>query len=227
MKRAKIIGGVQEHLAHELQDRRVADELTKAIYACCLDWSYPTATSSIGAKAVIAFSFGQRRLPNGNRVPGPNNEALARLCVALFPKVRCTVYAQWEIAEAIGDSIPPSKLVPIYPPEPDPELGTERYLSTVGVLAEVEKLAGSARKLGKVLLLAFQDHMPRCVALAREMGFDAYAPPNVALPAEYDKLDAQPWVRERRAYLMHTMLSLLERYRAKTIGTGSFSKQLD
>ena len=54
-------------------------------------------------------------MPNGNRIPGPMNEALADIVVQLHKETNAPVFAQWEIAEAIGDRIAPENLAVINP----------------------------------------------------------------------------------------------------------------
>ncbi|MBI3683039.1 MAG: acetylxylan esterase [Acidobacteria bacterium] len=100
------------------------------------------------------------------------------------------------------------------------------YLSTFGVAQKVLQAVGSAKSLQKVLVVAWRDHAPRCVRIARRLGFDAFVPPQ-ALPNDYDPASGQAWTRSRHAYIVHDGLSRLEAYRADVIGTSSPSSQLE
>ncbi|HEV8679780.1 MAG TPA: hypothetical protein VGQ90_10425 [Stellaceae bacterium] len=139
--------------------------------------------------------------PNGNRTPGPVNEALGEIALRLHRETGAPIYAQWEVAEAVGDRLPPNKLIAIYPTRD--ERAEPRYLSTSGVIGEVLRRVGNAESLGNIGVVAFADHAWRCVANARRLGLAAALPAGYAMPREYDALSGQPWCRSRLAYLFH------------------------
>ena len=224
MNRGEIIQAIQEYLKGQLGDDPLAQTLATAVHDCLLDWTAP-ATELAGVAAIMAFSFGYRRLPNGNIVPGPMNDRLAEVVVELYGRLQCKVYAQWEIAESIGGRVPSAALNSINP-EINPRDATVKYLSTFGVAQKVLTCVGNAASLGKVLVVAWRDHAPRRVRIARRLGFDAFVPPD-PLPNQYDFASGQAWTRTRNAYLVHDGLSRLEAYRADVIGTSSPSSQLD
>jgi hypothetical protein len=224
MNSDNVIQAIQDYLHGQLGDAPLAQTLGTAVHDCLLDWTAP-ATELTGIGAIMAFSFGYRRLPNGNIVPGPMNDKLADVVVGLYGKLQCKVYAQWEIAEAIGIRVPSAVLHAVNP-EINPKDATVKYLSTFGVAQKVLKCVGSAKSLGKVLVVAWRDHAPRCVRIARKLGFDAFVPPE-PLPNDYDPESGQAWTRNRHAYLVHDGLSRLEAYRADVIGASSPSSQLD
>lgn len=224
MNRDGITQVIQVYLKGQLGDDLLAQTLATAVHDCLLDWTAPVAELA-GVGAIMAFSFGYRRLPNGNIVPGPMNDKLAEVVVGLYGRLRCNVYAQWEVAESIGGRVPSAALNPINP-EINHKDATVKYLSTFGVAQEVLECVGSAKSLGKVLVVAWRDHAPRCVRIARKLGFDAFVPPE-PLPNDYDPESGQAWTRTRHAYLAHDGLSRLEAYRADVIGTSSPSSQLD
>lgn len=224
MNRDEIIQTIQAYLRDQLQEDGIAQELATAFHDCLLDWTAPSSALT-GTRAILAYSFGYRRLPNGNIVPGPMNAELAELVVALHAKLGCRVFAQWEIAEAIGLRIPSGMLHAVYP-EINPKDATVKYLSTVGVTQKVVEAVGDPKSLGKVLIVAWRDHAPRCVRIARRFGFDAFVPQE-PLPQNYDAQSGQAWTRNRHAYLVHDGLSRLEAYRADVIRTSSPSSQLD
>ena len=68
-------------------------------------------------------------------------------------------------------------------------------------------------------IVAFADHLWRCVATVRRFGLDAYAPDGVAMPREYDVQSGQPWCRSRLAYLMHDIMIRASERRARLIGS--------
>lgn len=108
-------------------------------------------------KTIVAYAFGNRILPNGSRVPGPINEKLADLVVEMQQQSGAYVYAQWEIAEAIGNRLSEKQLIVIYPLLDD--ASNEVYLSTIGVAERIVKLAGDPKSLGKTAIIGFYDHI--------------------------------------------------------------------
>jgi hypothetical protein len=94
--------------------------------------------------------------------------------------------------------------VTVEPIHPDRDARSEPvYLGTLAVVRRVIGLAGGPSALGRVGIIAFRDHLRRCVATARALGLDAYAPEGVTMPDRYDALSGLPWCRDRIAYLLH------------------------
>ena len=143
-------------------------------------------------------------LPNGNRAPGPVNEALADVAVRLHRERNARIYAQWEVAEAIGSRVPQDQVIAIYPGRD--ERAEPVYLSTSGVVSAIVAMQADRRSLGVVGVVGFADHLWRCVTTVRQFGLDAYAPSGYAMPGEYDAQSGQPWCRSRLAYLMHDIM---------------------
>ncbi len=193
---------LEEYLINELDDAYIAKELATILVENILIWKAPTiATAQI--TSIIAYAFGNRILPNGNRIPGPMNEALADIVVQLHKETNAPVFAQWEIAEAIGDRIAPENLTVI-----NPALDAQAnivYLSTAGVASAIIKHVGDPQKLGKVAVIAFNDHLYRCIKVSRDAGIDAYAPEGYSMPGNYDEHSGQPWTRNRLIYLVTDM----------------------
>lgn len=196
----KLIDEIARHLAHELGDLPTAQATASLLAEDTLSWQAPEIAAS-QIRSILAFTFGNRMQPNGNRTPGPVNEALADLAVRLHRDTGAPVYAQWEVAEAAGSAIPPDRLVPIYPSRD--ERSEPRYLSTGGVIEEVLRQVGGPAALGTVGIIGFADHAWRCVARARRFGLVAGLPAGYPMPTEYDALSGQPWCRSRLAYLFH------------------------
>ncbi len=208
-EQAHITTVIENHLSKELNDAIIAKELATMITQCALAWKAPTiATEEINS--IIAFAFGNRILPNGNRQPGPMNEALADVVVQLYNQTKAPVYAQWEIAEAIGNRIPSEKLNVI-----NPTLDAQAnvvYLSTVGVASAIIKHAGDPQKLGKVAVVAFNDHLYRCIQICHDLKIDAYAPAEYSMPSNYDEFSGQPWTRDRMIYLITDIRARITNY---------------
>jgi len=197
---AAQMGAVTQYLTTELGDADVAAAMSQIIANDILVWKPPVMPVS-EVNAIVAYAFGNRIADNGNRSPGPMNQALAELVVRLYLQTGAPVYAQWEIAESIGNRIPKDKLITINPgrdAQAEPV-----YLSTVGVASEVVKLSGGGAKLGKVAVIGFYDHIKRCVDTSIAAGMTAAAPAGYDMPKAYDAQSGQPWTRSRLAYLMH------------------------
>ena len=197
---APQMGAVTQYLTTELGDADAAAAVSQIIASDILVWKPPVMPVT-EVNSIVAYAFGNRIADNGNRSPGPMNQALAEQVVRLYQQTGAPVYAQWEIAESIGDRIPKGKLITINPgrdAQAEPV-----YLSTVGVANEVVKLSGGSAKLGKVAVIGFYDHIKRCVDTSIAAGMVAAAPAGYDMPREYDAQSGQPWTRSRLAYLMH------------------------
>lgn len=208
-----ITDDVTAYLAAELGDFETARQLAGFLAEDGLAWRAPLIAPD-RVRSIFAFTFGNRMLPNGNREPGPVNEALAEVALRLHRAGGAPVFAQWEIAAAIGDRIPPDKLTAIYPGRD--ERAEPVYLSTGGVVEEIARLGAE----GPVGVVAFADHLYRAVTTSRRFGFDAYAPAGVAMPAAYDPLSGQPWCRSRIAYLLHDIMIRVTERRTEMIRAG-------
>lgn len=203
MKSPSILGAIEAHLAGELGDHETARALAELLREDALSWRAPE-TDPARIETIMAFTFGNRMLPNGNRTSGPVNEALADVAVALYRQRPVAIYAQWEVAEAIGARVPQEKVTAIYPGRD--ERAEPVYLSTSGVVSAVIAMQADRRSLGVVGVVGFADHLWRCVTTVRQFGLEAYAPSGYAMPDEYDAQSGQPWCRSRLAYLMHDIM---------------------
>jgi hypothetical protein len=196
----KLLNEIASHLAREFGDVADAEVVARLIGEEVLSWR-PPEIAAAQVTTILAFTFGNRTQPNGNRTPGPVNEALADITARLQRATGATVYAQWEIAEAAGSRIPSDRLFTIYPTRD--ERSEPRYLSTAGVVEEVVRRIGDPATLGIIGIVAFADHAWRCVATARRFGLTAGMPAGYAMPRQYDELSGQPWCRSRLVYLFH------------------------
>jgi hypothetical protein len=188
-----------EHLATELGDPATGAALAQTLLEIGLTWRAPTVTAQ-DIRTIVAFTFGNRMAPSGNRTPGPVNQALAELALRLHEATGAPVWAQWEVAEAIGGRLRDDALVAIYP-ERDAS-AEPRFLSTGGVVEAVVSRGGGS---GTVGVVALRDHAWRCVELCRRHGLQAGIPEGWALPEQYDSDSGQPWTRERLTYLLHDL----------------------
>jgi hypothetical protein len=206
---------VEAHLQRELGDAATAQTLAAIVLEETLFWRAPSIAPA-KITTLLAFTFGNRMLPNGNREPGPVNQALADVVAELHHRNKARVFAQWEVAAALADRVPNALVTPINPARD--ARGEPVYLSTTGVLEEIARLA-EPRSLGCVGVVAFADHLYRCVVSARRLGFDAHAPAGVAMPAVYDPQSGQAWCRDRLAYLLHDIMIRITERRAAAVGT--------
>lgn len=186
-------------LAAELGDPATAAALARTLLEIGLTWRAPTVAPE-AIRTIIAFTFGNRMAPSGNRTPGPVNQALADLALRLHEATGAPVWAQWEVAEAIGARLGDDALTAIYPErDASAEL---RFLSTGGVVEAVVRRGGGA---GTVGVVALRDHAWRGVELCRRHGLQAGVPQGWTLPEQYDPGSGQPWTRERLTYLLHDL----------------------
>jgi hypothetical protein len=205
---------VEALLARELGDEIVARAFAEIVLADALLWKPPVMAPKVTA-TILAYAFGNRTDANGNRSPGPVNAAIAGIAVRLHQQTGAPVFAQWEVAAAIGERIGAGHLLSITPLR-DARAETV-YLSTNGVAAAVADRAAGAARLGKVAVVAFRDHMKRCVDTSRRAGMDAAAPAGYEMPSEYDAHSGQPWTRSRLAYLLHDVMCRFEDRRNQII----------
>jgi len=189
------------HLEAELCDRATARAFAAGLVADALTWRAPTVPLS-EVRTIIGFTFGNRMLPNGNREPGPVNAALADVAVRLHKVTGAAVWAQWEVAEAIGGRLPDG-MVGVILPGRDAH-AEPHYLSTGGVVEAIVARNGGAG-LGTVAVVATRDHAWRCVRICQRHGLTAGIPEGWAMPDAYDPDSGQPWTRDRLAYLLHDL----------------------
>jgi hypothetical protein len=205
---------LETHLRHELGDAATARDLAAIVLEEALSWRAPVVAPE-RISTVLAFTFGNRMLANGNREPGPVNQAIADVAASLHQRTGARIFAQWEIAAALAGRVPDAMVTAINPGRD--ARGEPVYLSTSGVLEEIARRT-DPRSLGCVGVAAFADHIHRCVASARRLGFDAYAPSGTAMPDTYDGDSGQPWCRDRIAYLLHDIMIRVTERRAAVVG---------
>ncbi len=186
----------------------IHEELARIVIEEILPWKVEDTGHPGRSQIIIGFAFGFVCDPNGNRKPGKINRLLADAVLEYYKRKPRPVYLQWEIAESLRGEIEERHLHVLYP-----TIGLSgeiEYLSTQGVLEAVAgKLGiGNLRNAGSVLIVAHRDHLPRCVHLARRMGFQAVAVQS-QMPAEYDPSSAQYWTRDRKTYIISDLISRL------------------
>ncbi|KHT64235.1 hypothetical protein RJ45_07595 [Photobacterium gaetbulicola] len=197
---ADLQAAIEAKLTEQLKDEKVAAHTADFIMKNLLTWQgEPLPLDQ--ADSIIAYAFGNRIAENGNQSPGPMNKALADTVVEIYKQTGKPVYAQWEIAQEIGDRIDEKDLTAIYPKVGAD--GTIIYLSTIGVAEEIVKLAGGTEKLGKAVVVGFYEHSLRTINTSKDAGIDAYAPEGIELPNDYDKESGQPWTRDPLIFVMH------------------------
>lgn len=217
---------LRDTLEEQLADASIAQCIAQIVQDHLLTWLAPfdEVTQGVG---VIALAFGYQQVAGGTILPGPVNVQLANRTVEIYERLRCPIYAQWEIAAAVESRIPPQDITAIHP-RVDPTTGLEKYLSTYGVIAQIRDIVGDRACQGRFFLVCHRDHSVRSYRIAKKLGFaSCCTPPPSFLPVDYDPDSAQPWTRSREAYLVHDILSRLESFRAEQFGTESPSRQLD
>ena len=202
------------HLRHELGDPVAARDLAAIVLEETLSWRPPVIAPE-RISTVLAFTFGNRMLANGNREPGPVNQAIADVAAALHQRTGARIFAQWEVAAALAGRVQDEMVTAINPGRD--ARGEPVYLSTSGVLEEIARQVGP-QSLGCVGVVAFADHLHRCVVSARHLGFDAHAPDGIAMPDTYDKESGQAWCRDRVTYLLHDIMIRITERRAAVVG---------
>ena len=169
------IADLARWLTTELGDPADAAAFARFVQDDVLTWRAPAADVA-SFRTLIAFTFGNRMEPNGNRTPGPVNEAIAAVATEVQRRNSAVVYAQWEVAEPLAALLPGSHRHPIHP---DRDARAEPvYLGTLMVSSRGRpwRRRGGA---GTVGIIAFRDHLRRCVATARALGLDAHAPEGI------------------------------------------------
>ena len=105
---------LEGHLLQELGDAPVARELADVVLHETLCWRAPVMAAE-RITTIFGFTFGNRMLPNGNREPGPVNEALADIVATLHARTGARVFAQWEVAHSLGARVPHDLVTSINP----------------------------------------------------------------------------------------------------------------
>ena len=195
---AELKSAIEARLTAQLGNKDVAAHTAKFLMDEILTWKGEELPID-EADSILAYAFGNRVIPNGNQVPGPMNEALADTVVYIYKQTEKPVYAQWEIAQSIGDRIPAKHLTFINPKIAAD--GSLTYLSTDGVAAAAVKLSGG--NMGKTIVVAFYEHSLRTINTSKSVGIDAYAPEDIELPHDYDPQSGQAWTRDAKTFVMH------------------------
>lgn len=196
----QLSDAIESRLVSQLEDKAVAEHLTNFLMSEVLTWK-PETIDMGKADTIIAYAFGNVIDAQGNKHAGIMNTQLADLVVKLYKTKKVPVYAQWEIAQEIGNRIPSKHLITINPSVT--ETGNVTYLSTRGVANEVVHIAGGADKLGKTIVLGFSEHHLRTVNMSKEIGIDAYSPKGYTMPSDYDTKSGQPWTRDKLTFTMY------------------------
>jgi len=154
----------------------------------------PSSSANLAnADAIFAFSFGYRvHLAGSTRqpIPGPNNDALARIACDLKKLILKPLAVQFEIGDALG----PVGCTDYYP-APRCEMGTGDAIDSF--LTDMEKSCGWTlrRRPPKppvleekktVVVVAHRHHVGRCVLLLNDRGLQSILP-----PGEYRDYDTE------------------------------------
>jgi hypothetical protein len=212
---AQLQAAIQTKLIEQLGEKKAAETVSAFVMNDVLTLK-PQTVDINKADTILAFAFGNSHAKNGNQTPGKMNEQLADFVVEIYNKIHKPVYAQWEIAQAIGNRIPSDKLHGIYPTVD--KGGNLIYLNTKGVALDAVKQAGGFDKMGITLVVAFQEHALRAVNTAKDAGLKAYAPEGYNLPDVYDKNSGQPWTRDKLTFILYEIRTRANIFREKLDG---------
>lgn len=192
-------------LAGSILDGITDAELTRWISRVPLDavavddqlrYRWPAVAGPIDA--VMMFAFGHRG-PDHDRTPGPVNEAMASALARYLVDHPTRVHTQFEGGEALR-RLGVHEVVTV-PLERRAD-GSVVYQSTADFIDAVGNSMTTAEgAVGRVGVVAFADHLGRCILTARAAGLDAVRVEGIDLPAEHDPESTQPWTRDRAAYL--------------------------
>jgi hypothetical protein len=170
--------------------------------------SGPDQGDLTSAHAIFGFAFGYRlnEWPIGVasadpgkaadlRLPGANNEALAKQALQLHLTHQLDLYLQFEIADAIRVAT------------------FDKYSSrrvdqgTAGVLNEfVCHAANIGKAIHAVVVVAHRHHYDRCQLLLEKQGIRVIRPPE--LYSDYDPLEAQPRVMTPEENIINDFASM-------------------
>ena len=205
---------VEEHLRKEgCED--ITGELARIVIDEVLTWKVEEYCSADDASAIIAFSYGFRFDENGNRIPGPVNEALAQCVLDTYTKKNVPVFAQWEIAQCLRGKIPDERLKNIVPEKNIPE-GNVVYLSSEGVVKSAMALGMQTQLYPSVLVVAHSLHLVRCLRIVVSFGFFARSMQG-SMPKECDIGSGQLWTADRLTGIISDMISRLAAYRKNVL----------
>lgn len=197
---------IKQHLKSQgLED--LAEELSSIIKEDILTWKLEEEKNTDMAAYIIGFAFGFYLEPNGNKNPGKINKSLAEALLQYYAKKPRPVITQWEIGVFLTGIVEEEHLHIIHP-RIDPKTGATMYLSTKNVLEALKRILSVEKTNSPILIIAHHDHLPRCMSIARRMGFKVFHQQS-AMPKDYDMQSAQYWTRSKKVYLISDMISRL------------------
>jgi len=151
-----------------------------------------------GSNLIVGLSFGKRN----NGLPGKSNEYLAEIVSNLYRKYQKPVIIQEEIAEALSGLAPdiPIRLIIKEHREYKKNGKEKKYLDTSEVLIQAKDISRT-NGWNIIILVAHQDHLPRSIKMAKNLGFTVNTPLIKNCP--YDELSSQKWTRNKWRFKFH------------------------
>lgn len=155
-------------------------------------------------EAIFAFAFGYRLksrvAPDEEaRLPGENNRALARISRRLKLLLSVPLFAQFEISDALDDM---TEVHADYS-TPAEDIGTKKVINHF--LEDIDRKEQAKPK--KVIVVAHQHHVARCVLILRS-DFRIIGIPSVEEYNQYDPREAQPRVRSPEEFIVSDFVSM-------------------
>jgi hypothetical protein len=131
----------------------------------------------------------------GSRLPGLNNEALAVQARELHTTYKLALYLQFEIADAIGMTVPV-------------EYASKRVdQGTPAVLREfLDHASAKGKAIKSAVIVAHGHHFERCRLLAERLGL--HAVPGPTRYSDYDPQEAQPRVMSPEECIVNDFASM-------------------
>lgn len=151
------------------------------------------------ARCVVVLSFGYRIAPDAARAPGPCNEYLAALALAISNGR--PIVTQIEIDQAIRSLRGGTGADYVIRSARDPD----RYLDTHDFAVQVRLIMGSCGWT-TVALVAHPHHFPRAQAVFASLGIETATPGGVR--AIWDRRSSQLWTRGPLVWMIRELSAL-------------------
>lgn len=153
---------------------------------------------------IVGLSFGLK----ADGSPGLSNGYLAEIIEELYQKYQKPVILQKEIAEALsilGYNIPIEAVIKEHR-ECKKNSNEKKYLDTSEALIQVREVC-RVKGWNIIILVAHQDHLPRSIKTAKNLGFTVNAPFIEDCP--YDRESSQKWTRNKWKFKFHEIAANL------------------
>lgn len=166
----------------------------RKVFCCIFCWKVKNSNEEMKeSEVVLALSFGLR-----DNTSGTSNLQLATIVKEICHRYAIPVIAQWEISDTciLADVIKAGVV--------RGHRTKGKYLDTLEVLMQSIEIC-KRRGWKKAIIVAHPDHLWRCVAIAKKLGFKAVVADTSFV--EYDAKSIQPWTRSRMRFVPREIAS--------------------